>query len=35
MQTGQVMGGLAALGLISFVADRLFAAVSERAVWWR
>jgi ABC-type nitrate/sulfonate/bicarbonate transport system permease component len=35
MQTGQVMGGLAALGLISFVADRLFATVSERAVWWR
>jgi ABC-type nitrate/sulfonate/bicarbonate transport system permease component len=35
MQTGQVMGGLAALGLISFVADRLFAVVSERAVWWR
>lgn len=35
LQTGQVMGGLAALGLISFVADRLFAAASERAVWWR
>jgi ABC-type nitrate/sulfonate/bicarbonate transport system permease component len=35
LQTGQVMGGLAALGLISFVADRLFAAVAERAVWWR
>ena len=35
MQTGQVMGGLAALGLISFVADRLFAALAERTVWWR
>jgi ABC-type nitrate/sulfonate/bicarbonate transport system permease component len=35
LQTGQVMGGLAALGLIAFVADRLFAAVAERAVWWR
>ncbi|MGT2503400.1 ABC transporter permease [Bradyrhizobium guangxiense] len=35
MQTGQVMGGLAALGLLSFVADRSFAAISERAVWWR
>ncbi|UPK35392.1 ABC transporter permease [Bradyrhizobium sp. 186] len=35
MQTGQVMGGLAALGLLSFVADRSFAAIAERAVWWR
>jgi ABC-type nitrate/sulfonate/bicarbonate transport system permease component len=35
LQTGQVMGGLAALGLMSFVADRLFAAVAERTVWWR
>ena len=35
MQTGQVMGGLAALGLLSFAADRSFAAISERAVWWR
>jgi ABC-type nitrate/sulfonate/bicarbonate transport system permease component len=35
MQTGQDMGVLAALGLISFVADRLVSAVSERAVWWR
>src|SRR5438067_1228966 len=31
MQTGQVMGGLAALGLLSFVADRSFAAIAERA----
>jgi ABC-type nitrate/sulfonate/bicarbonate transport system permease component len=35
LQTGQVMGGLAALGLMSFVADRLFATVAERVVWWR
>lgn len=35
MQTGQVMGGLAALGLLSFLADRSFAAMAERAVWWR
>jgi NitT/TauT family transport system permease protein len=35
LQTGQVMGGLAALGLMSFIADRLFAAVAERTVWWR
>jgi NitT/TauT family transport system permease protein len=35
MQTGQVMGGLAALGLMSFAADRLFAAAAERLVWWR
>ena len=35
MQTGQVMGGLAMLGLISFIADRLFSALAERTVWWR
>jgi len=35
MQTGQVLGGLAALGLMSFVADRSFAALADRAVWWR
>jgi len=35
LQTGQVMGGLAVLGLMSFVADRMFAAVAERTVWWR
>jgi NitT/TauT family transport system permease protein len=35
MQTGQAMGGLAALGLISFLADRLFATLAERIVWWR
>jgi hypothetical protein len=32
MQTGQVMGGLAALGLLSFVADRSFAILAERRV---
>ena len=31
----QLAGGLAALGLISFIADRLFAALAERTVWWR
>jgi NitT/TauT family transport system permease protein len=35
LQTGQVMGGLAALGLMSFAADRMFASVAERTVWWR
>ncbi len=35
LQTGQVMGGLAALGLMSFIADRMFASVAERTVWWR
>jgi NitT/TauT family transport system permease protein len=35
LQTGQAMGGLAVLGLISFIADRLFASFAERAVWWR
>ncbi len=35
MQTGQVFGGLLALGLISFLADRGFAAAADRLVWWR
>jgi NitT/TauT family transport system permease protein len=35
LQTGQVMGGLVALGAISFMADRGFAAVTQRLVWWR
>lgn len=35
MQTGQVLGGLVVLGLISFLADRAFAAASSRLVWWR
>ena len=32
LQTGQVMSGLAALGVMSFLADRLFAAITERIV---
>ncbi|CAN5398775.1 ABC transporter permease [soil metagenome] len=35
LQTGQVMGGLVALGAVSFMADRGFAAVTQRLVWWR
>lgn len=35
LQTGQVMGGLVALGAISFLADRGFSALTQRLVWWR
>jgi ABC-type nitrate/sulfonate/bicarbonate transport system permease component len=35
LQTGQVMGGLLVLGAISFVADRAFASLAQRLVWWR
>lgn len=35
LQTGQVMGGLIALGAVSFIADRSFAAATQRLVWWR
>ena len=35
MQTGLVLGGLVVLGLISFLADRAFAAIAARLVWWR
>ena len=35
MQTGQVFGGLVVLGAISFLADRSFAALAARLVWWR
>lgn len=35
LQTGQVMGGLIALGAVSFIADRGFAAATQRLVWWR
>src|SRR5216683_2744952 len=35
LQTGQVMGGLVALGALSFMADRGFAAITQRLVWWR
>lgn len=34
MQTGQMFGGLLVLGALSSVADRLFAALSRRLVWW-
>jgi NitT/TauT family transport system permease protein len=35
LQTGQVMGGLVILGAMSFAADRAFASLSQRVVWWR
>jgi ABC-type nitrate/sulfonate/bicarbonate transport system permease component len=35
LQTGQVMGGLIVLGAMSFAADRTFASVAQRVVWWR
>jgi len=35
LQTGQVMGGLVVLGAMSFIADRTFASVAHRFVWWR
>lgn len=35
LQTGQVMGGLLALGALSFAADRCFAIASQRLIWWR
>ena len=35
LQTGQVFGGLVVLGLISFIADRGFASLAQRVVWWR
>jgi ABC-type nitrate/sulfonate/bicarbonate transport system permease component len=34
MQTGQMLGGLVILGIISAAADRGFAALSHRFVWW-
>ena len=34
MQTGQMLGGLVMLGIISAAADRGFAALSHRFVWW-
>lgn len=34
MQVGQTIGGLIILGVISAVADRLFSAFSNRAIWW-
>lgn len=35
LQTGQVMGGLLVLGTLSFIADRSFASLAQRLVWWR
>lgn len=35
LQTGKVMGGLVVLGAMSFIADRSFASLSQRLVWWR
>ena len=35
LQTGQVMGGLVVLGAMSFIADRAFASLAQRFVWWR
>jgi NitT/TauT family transport system permease protein len=34
MQTGQMLGGLVMLGIVSAIADRGFAALSRRLVWW-
>ncbi len=34
LQMGQMMGGLVVLGLISFIADKLFSKLAERMVWW-
>ena len=35
LQTGEVMGGLVVLGAMSFIADRTFASLAQRFVWWR
>jgi ABC-type nitrate/sulfonate/bicarbonate transport system permease component len=34
MQTGQMLGGLVMLGIVSAAADRGFAALSRKLVWW-
>ncbi len=34
LQIGQVMAGLLMLGLISFIADRVFDWLSKRLIWW-
>lgn len=34
LQMGQMLGGLVMLGLISAIADRAFAYVSAKVVWW-
>lgn len=35
LQTGKVMGGLVVLGALSFAADRAFASLAQKVVWWR
>ena len=35
LQTGQVLGGLLVLGIMSFAADRAFGVLSKKLVWWR
>jgi NitT/TauT family transport system permease protein len=35
MQTAQMMGGLLVLGALSSLADKGFAALSRRWVWWQ
>jgi NitT/TauT family transport system permease protein len=34
MQTGQMLGGLVMLGIVSAAADRGFAVLSRKLVWW-
>lgn len=34
MPIGQMMGGLIMLGVISALADRAFAVIARRMVWW-
>jgi ABC-type nitrate/sulfonate/bicarbonate transport system permease component len=34
MQTGQMLGGLLVLGGLSSLADRGFARLARRLVWW-
>ena len=34
LQMGQMMGGLVVLGIISFIADKVFALISQKVVWW-
>lgn len=34
LQMGQMMGGLVMLGVISAAADKLFALIAQKVVWW-
>lgn len=34
LQMGQMLGGLVMLGIISAVADKLFAMLSSKVIWW-